>query len=257
MRYQVLLARIDERRIALGNLSERKACIMADVGLNSIRHLRPPREHAPKADVLRKLEVALKAPPGYFVEAAAPAEEEGQTQPTLTRIFVKGDVQAGVWREAIEWPADDWWTIEAPTSPRFPGAPRFGLLVKGRSMDRIYPDGTIVIVVRFLDIATAPEPGQRVVVARKNVAGEYEATLKEYDRDERGRHILWPRSTAPEFQTPFILPPGQSIPSFAEDQLPLADDGIANIDNAGALDHDAGVAETAIVALVIGSYRPE
>jgi hypothetical protein len=126
---------------------------------------------------------------------------------------------------------------------------RFGLLVRGNSMNRLYPEGTIVLVIRFGDLGRDPAPGERVVVVRRDrKTGEFEATLKEYDRDAQGRHILWPRSADPEFQSPIVLS-GQ-IP------LPLGEEALPAAVSAGNL-HDAGDPDIMITALVVGSYRPE
>lgn len=250
MAYELLLTRISERLGALG-LSERKACIMAEVGLNSIRHIRT-RGHAPKPDTLIKLAAVLGVAPAYFLEAAGedvpPAKK---SRVMLGTVFVRGAVQAGVWREAIEWVGDEWYSLTVPTDDRYPGAERFGLEVRGTSMDRLYPEGTVVIVVRFGDIARIPKTGERVVVLRRSAeTGEYEATLKEYQVDEQGRHILWPRSTAPEFQTPFVL---------SADRLPVSQGHESMPSDVWADDfaHAAGSPDVMIAGLVIGSFRPE
>jgi repressor LexA len=253
MAYELLLARIDERLRALG-LSERKACMNAGVGVNTIRHIRK-RGHAPKATNLAKLAEALGVPPNYFLEAAAAGAEEEKRASSgpirLASVFVKGDVQAGVWREALEWTPDEWFAVTVPTDERYREVERLGLLVRGTSMDRLYPDGTVVIVVRFGDLARMPHPGERVVVLRRSRnTGDFEATLKEYDRDLLGRHLLWPRSMDPEFQTPFVLgPDGLKVADF-EEALP-------STVRAGDLPHETGELDVFVSALVIGSYRRE
>lgn len=248
MAYELLLSRIEERLRAL-KLSERKACLMAEVGVNSIRHIRS-RGHAPKPDTLRKLATVLKVPSSYLLEAAAEAPAD-HAPIGMTTVFVRGAVQAGIWREAIEWDGDEWYSLTVPTDDRFPGIERFGLEVRGTSMDRLYPEGTIVMAVRFGDIARGPKAGERVVVLRRSQeTGEYEATLKEYQVDERGRHILWPRSTDPEFQSPFIL---------SSDELPVSQgyEPLPPIAFAGELAHSAAEPDIMVSALVVGSYRRE
>lgn len=200
MRFELLSARIAERLKALA-MSEREACLRAEINVDSVRRIR--NDFAPKPETLAKLAGALRVPPSYFLEAAALAESKGVP---LSSIFVRGAVQAGVWRDAIEWSGDEWYSLTVPTDDRYPGIERFGLLVKGDSMDRLYPDGTVVVCVRFLDIARQPKPGERVICERRSSkTGDFEATVKEYQRDDDGRHVLWPRSSKPEFQQPFIL----------------------------------------------------
>lgn len=247
MAYELLLSRIDERLTALG-LSERKAALMAGVGVNTIRHIRN-RGHAPKPVNLAKLASVLKVPAAHLLEAAAESGSHNAAPNILAQVPVRGAIQAGVWREALEWPEQDWYAITTPIDDRYPGIERFGLVVCGASMDRLYPEGTIVLVVKFGDLMRTPNPGERVVVLRRDRRnGEYEATLKEFDIDARGRAVLWPRSNDPEFQSPIIL--GGQIPlSFGDEPMPA-------VAAAGSL-HDAGDPDVMVAALVVGSYRPE
>lgn len=247
MSHEILLSRIAERLAALW-LSERAACKLAGVGENSIRHIRV-RGHAPKADTLAKLAIALRVPPSYFLDVATDVTAAASnTAVSLGTVHVRGAVQAGVWSEATEWPSDEWYAVTVPLSVKYMDAEKFGLEVRGTSMDRLYPDGTVVIAVKFSDIGRNPRPGERVVVLRRNTAG-VEATLKEYALDERGRHVLWPRSSDPEFQVPFVLT--GDLPMSAGDEM------IPKIARAAALPRDIAPDDIIISALVIGSYRPE
>jgi transcriptional regulator with XRE-family HTH domain len=247
MAYEKLLRVIEEGRERRG-LTERKMLLGAGVGLRAIYYMRE-KEHAPRQDTLVKLAKFLGHHPSEFFDLAAEGKPAAPAVGPLSRVLVRSDVQAGVWRESTEWPADEWYSVIAPADTRFPGVERFGLVVKGTSMDRSYPDGTIVIVVRFADISVAPTTGQRVVVLRRDRrSGEFEATLKEYERDDRGRHILWPRSSDPEFQTPIILT-GQAPTSFGDENVPTT----VSIDHSDQV----GEPDIQIFALVVGSYRPE
>ena len=247
MTYEILIRRIDERLKATG-LSERKACLNAGVGVNSIRHIRK-RDHAPKLPTLAALAAALGVASSYFTDAASDSGDAHAI--ALASVHIIGAVQAGVWKEAIEWPAEDWFRVEIPADSRYPEIERFGLEVRGNSMNRLYPEGTIVIIARFGDLARAPNPGERVVVlTRSTSSGDYEATLKEFQVEEDGRRVLWPRSTDPDFQRPIILPDGD---------LPIASNGelIPRTVSAGNFEHAAGEPDIIISGLVIGSYRRE
>ena len=259
MKYALLLSRIDERLKAMGSpgkpLSERKACLMAEVGLNTIRHMKPPHNHAPKPENLKKLAEVLGVAPAYFLEAAIsdtppPAEVTLQSV-ALEPLRVRGDVQAGVWRDAIEWPPEDWFPITVPADPRYPGIPKFGLLVRGDSMNQVYPHGTMVVVIRYADLGRLPRSGERVVVQRRGRDG-FEATLKEYEVDERRRHVLWPRSSHPAFQDPIVLSAPSTPLSGEEEELsPLL------WNESTGEEHATGEPDLIISALVVGSYRPE
>lgn len=114
---------------------------------------------------------------------------------------VVGELMAGAWREAIEWAPDDQYTVAVPVAPGMPDIPLRGYVVRGPSMNKLYPDGALVFVAATIANGLTPKSGQRVLVQRRNRDGLYEATLKEYVEDSTGRW-LWPRSYDPEHQAP-------------------------------------------------------
>lgn len=146
---------------------------------------------------------------------------------SMRQIPVVGYVQAGVWLETIELLLEDRFDIPLPIQSGFDGFIVQGLIVRGASMDLLYPHGTVLAVVKLMDLGRDPRPGERVVVFRHK-HGETEATVKEYQIGKDGVARLWPRSTHPDFQSPILV-------------TPPADD-----------DEDLQIAY-----LVIGSYRPE
>lgn len=112
-------------------------------------------------------------------------------------IWCIGEVAAGVWREAVEWPRSEWLPfLISFVDERHPGAQRYALRVAGDSMDEVYPDGSYVVIVKLADIGARPKPGDRVVVLRHR-QGQTEATVKEYRRDAEKRVWLVPRSSNP------------------------------------------------------------
>ncbi|MFS0736961.1 XRE family transcriptional regulator [Sphingomonas sp. 1P06PA] len=148
-----------------------------------------------------------------------------EAAPIGPRLFVKGEVAAGVWRAAIELPEDEWQTFNGRSDVTTDIQHRFGLRVVSDSMDQVYPIGTIVECVSLFGRAEAV-PGKRVVVVRMNDDGEYEATIKELVEKD-GELWLVPRSSNPA-HVPFRL----------SDRAP-------------------GIIETRIAAVVVSSVRPE
>lgn len=141
-------------------------------------------------------------------------------------IRVLGYVEAGDWKEAVKMPQDDQWHVSIPTPGDYERYRKFALSVRGPSMDRRYPPGSILVCVDYYELGRDPASGERVIVHRHK--GDLtEATCKLYQRDSEGHPWLWPESTHPEHQTP--------IDPTAD---PEAD-------------------EVCITAKVIGSYRPE
>lgn len=142
-------------------------------------------------------------------------------------VIVMGHVEASDFREAVEWPDYDHYSVLLPPSKKFPRAPRYGLEVRGDSMNLHYPAGTILICVSIHEIDYDPVDGDKVIVQRRNRFGMYEATCKEFVVDGDTK-FLSPKSTNPRHQTPIELTGGDG----AEDDVQ-------------------------ITGLVIGAYREE
>lgn len=145
--------------------------------------------------------------------------------PVGPRLFVKGEVAAGIWRAAIENPADEWESFYGRSDVTAEIQHRFGLRVIGDSMDQFYPEGTIVECVSLFGRAEAV-PGKRVVVVRMNDDGMHEATVKELVEQD-GELWLVPRSSNPAHR-PWKLS-----------------------------ENEPGIVETRIAAIVVASVRPE
>lgn len=156
-------------------------------------------EQKPKAEATAMLAELAGQTVGEFLGLRPILNRE-----VIVRTFpVVGERQAGVWRESVEWDPEDQYEVPAPVmGPGMPGFPLRGYVVRGTSMNRIYPDGTLVFVASTIANGISPKNGNRVLVSRRNRDGLYEATLKEYVVDESGNKWLWPRSFDPEFQAP-------------------------------------------------------
>lgn len=151
--------------------------------------------------------------------------EAAKTGPAL---YIKGEVAAGVWKEALEWDRGEWMPYQGGAHIDAPLEARFGLIVAGESMNEVYPPGTVLDCVSCIHAGIERvESGQRVIVVRRRFTGEVEATVKEYLETEDGTWLV-PKSRNPAFQQPIPLKDGAD-----------------------------GIEETAIVAVVKGSYRPE
>jgi transcriptional regulator with XRE-family HTH domain len=147
--------------------------------------------------------------------------------PIGPRLFLKGEVAAGVWKEAVELPEEEWEVFHGRADVKAELQHRFGLRVIGDSMNELYPHGTIVECVSTFGHIEAL-PGRRVVIVRKRADGMSEATVKELALDESGHLWAIPKSTNPSF-TPFRV----------------------------SGDQDKDITETRVAAVVVGSYRPE
>lgn len=127
--------------------------------------------------------------------------------PTRT-IRVVGELQAGAWKESIEWHEED--QYDFPLAEMM-GVPRYDMqayIVRGTSMNRIYPEQSVVLVANLFTNPIQVESGDIVLVQRRNRDGMYEASLKEYVVERDGSKWLWPRSHDPEFQSPLNVAAG-------------------------------------------------
>lgn len=172
-----------------------------------------------KLSTLQRLAEALNVSVGDLIA------DDFEPMPNGPRLFVKGEVSAGTWAEAYEWPQDEWRGAMGRADIDIPVVHRFFLRVQGDSMDLVYPEGSLIECVSIFS-EPAVLPGRRVVVVRTRDDGMMEATVKEVAEvnDE-----IWftPKSSNPSHQ------------AFK------------------ASDCGEEVAEVSIVALVVASVRPE
>lgn len=130
--------------------------------------------------------------------------------PSIVSLEVRGFVQAGYWRETQEWPDFERYSTPMPDDSRFSGGQVFGLEVRGQSMNRVFPPGTILACANiFHSRASIPDDAVlvqgRYVIAEVFDHGLVETTVKQLAQDEGGKWWLWPRSTDPRYQTPLPL----------------------------------------------------
>lgn len=126
----------------------------------------------------------------------------------LRSVNVLGAVQAGIFTEAIEWPQSEHYGMTIPVDDGYPQhLKRYGLEVRGESMNRIFPAGSLVYVIDFWDLGRPPETGDYVTVLRRDPHGPgMEATIKALEIRPDGSACLWPQSTDPNFQQPLVIP---------------------------------------------------
>lgn len=241
MKNKTLLNQI-EKILKEKGLSARKASIQAGVGEDFIRNLKR-YSNIPKTDKLLKLANSLDVDVNHFLDSTEDKESTSQNEAFLPipikTIHIRGEVQAGQWNSAAEWPRNDWIPLTVPLDNRYKNFTTFALTVKGDSMNLLYPEGTIVIAVNFADIGRNPEDGDCVITIRRDTLTDcYEATLKIIQIKEDGSVLLWPKSDNPNFVKPIILPK------------------LTNKYQGNGMDADiASTPDMIIQSLVIGSYN--
>jgi len=118
-------------------------------------------------------------------------------------IKVIAAVQAGVWKEAVQWHEDDCYTAKIALPNDYAKKNYFGLLVEGDSMDKEFGPGSILTVCPVYEYDDEVKSGHFVIVQR-TMNGITEATAKQLEIID-GHAKLWPRSNNPKYQEPIEI----------------------------------------------------
>ena len=125
--------------------------------------------------------------------------------PNTRAVRVVGAVQAGVFAESWELPEEDQHTVLIPDDATFRGMQLHAAETRGPSMDKVYPEGTVIVFTDYIGRGEAPIFGKRYIVERERSDGLREHTVKTLWRDAAGKAWLIPESTDPLFQQPIAL----------------------------------------------------
>lgn len=127
---------------------------------------------------------------------------------TVRMVKVVGFVQAGIFEEAWEWQDEDQYDVPIPARPALHGVPLLAVETRGTSMNRKYPEGTVLIFTNAVHTFEQIKPGKRYIVEREKADGTREATVKLLWLDNVGKPWLLPESDDPLFQEPIALEGG-------------------------------------------------
>lgn len=125
--------------------------------------------------------------------------------PTARMVKVVGYVQAGAFEDAWEWPEESHYEVPIPSDPRLHGYALLGVETRGTSMNKRYPEGTVLIYTTAIHTHEQMKPGRRYIIERERADGTREATVKLLWLDDRGKPWLLPESNDPLFQEPLPL----------------------------------------------------
>lgn len=143
---------------------------------------------APRRDKIPIIAKALGVDPDWL--------EHGETRREgIVMMPIKGEIAAGLWREAIER-GDE--TIPVAPHGDYPTAAQYALQVRGNSINKIAADSEYLIAVDVEMAGIQPRSGDLVVVNRHR-HGMTEATVKRLVR-HNGTYRLKPESTDPAHQ---------------------------------------------------------
>lgn len=122
------------------------------------------------------------------------------------KVPILGEVAAGVWLEVSVFNQEVEPSEYLPYVPidlqNDPGV--FALRVRGTSMNKIAPEGALLVCVLNRHSGKDLDPGQVIIAERRDPDGTFEVTAKRVRR-HAGKIELWPESTDPKYQTPMVL----------------------------------------------------
>lgn len=136
----------------------------------------------------------------------APASEPSPVG--TRRVTVSAHVQAGYWAETWEWNDDQKYDVYIPDEPEFRTFKLHAAETRGPSMNKRWPEKTVLVFTDVQETLEEPIPGKRYIVERKRAGGEAEHTVKLLHRDDDGRYWLVPESDDPRFQAPISIEDG-------------------------------------------------
>jgi SOS-response transcriptional repressor LexA len=192
--------RLKEARIAAGYVTAADAARALGEHPQNVRdHEAERRGVTPeKAEAYARL---YKVPAAHILFGDGHTSDSGVAENDNVRLVgIVGEVRAGMFAPIPDEQPEPWEFV--PVSlPEYQRAHLYALSVVGRSMDRHYGDGAVVVVCPTAEAGI--REGDHVVV-RQWKGGMAETTLKEVVVAPDGVE-LWPRSTDPAYQTPIRL----------------------------------------------------
>lgn len=126
------------------------------------------------------------------------------TKPLRT-VHVRAYVEAGVWAESNEWDEEEWYDVAVPNDPDLANYKLYGAEARGPSMNKRYPEGTVLIFTDAIETEEEIKVGSRYIVERERADGLRECTIKTLIRDETGKYWLMPESSDPRHQQPIEI----------------------------------------------------
>ncbi len=135
--------------------------------------------------------------------AGAPTEVKG-----VRPVTVAAHIQAGVWTESWEWSPDEQYTVYVPDDAEYHGYTLYAAETKGPSMNKRYPERTVLVFTNVTETGESPVPGKRYIVERRRADGEAEHTVKLLHKDGEGKFWLLPESDDPRYQAPISIEEG-------------------------------------------------
>lgn len=98
--------------------------------------------------------------------------------------------------------------MAVPADPLLEGFKLYAAETRGPSMNKRWPEGTVVVFTNVEETGEMPTKGRRYVVERRRLGGDAEHTVKLLVQDADGKYWLMPESDDPRFQAPISVDEG-------------------------------------------------
>jgi len=210
MELRDVVQRVEARLTELG-LSAAAASTRAGLSKDAIRNMQRAAKDGGRQGVSTHTLSALA--PVLDTNVAWLLGEADDRDPDLDQdvrhVRVTGFVQAGHYAETWEWQGEDVYSVPVPNDPAYRKFVLHAAETRGPSMDRRYPEKTVVVFTDLIETGAALELGKRYIVERERADGMREATVKTLWRDESGKIWLLPESNDPRFQEPIPIDGGE------------------------------------------------
>lgn len=125
--------------------------------------------------------------------------------PSFLPIKVVGAVEAGVLKESMNWEPERHYVINLPLPDIYKMVKPFALEVRGPSMNKRYPEGSILVCASLYNLNEELRDNKRYIIEKTVDGGDHETTVKLVKIDDNQDVWLWPESNHPEFQAPTKL----------------------------------------------------
>lgn len=151
---------------------------------------------------------AFRVSEAWLLTGEGPGPGEDTGIPGLRRVTVAAHIQAGVFEETWAWDEHDQYDVFVPDDPEYRGFSLHAAETRGPSMNRRYPERTILVFTNVEETREPPVAGKRYIVERRRSGGEAEHTVKLLHIDVDGKYWLVPESDDPRFQAPISVEDG-------------------------------------------------
>lgn len=165
---------------------------------NSIYNFLNGHSKSLSSETYRRLSEALGTPISTLMGMGPTGSAEYGT------VAVRAQAEAGVYRPSFELPLEDQFASPVLVKPELRAAGAYGVAVKGRGCDELYPEGSVLICVGLDYWDGTLRTGSRVVLQRIG-GSRVEITVREL-RVKSGRAWLWPRTTDAAALEPIEMP---------------------------------------------------